>query len=198
MRAVARIYNLKFKAKEGFILSEEDMKRNRTFFVTSMRDPMERVVSSYFFEGLWPDDTPEHNRTMESARSLEDYIDFVTARPLRWKVWLCVSDCFTKWYGTSKVVGNMIRGYDLDTAKERLKRHHMIVRTESMKQPDYWERIMYLLGAENINLTQQGGIYNPGVYNPKNYTHLVSADAMKRLEDINRNDYELMDCLLEK
>jgi hypothetical protein len=183
---------LPFFAKEGTVLTEDNLSYSHTFFITLIRDPFDRIVSSYIFDGFWPEGAFRENKTLDNAITLDEWIDKTQARPLQWS---CVADCFTKWYGTRNISQRMIKGYDIGMAKDRLWRFHMIVCTEYMKQPNYWKIIVYIMGLNDVHLNQQ---LRKGTNKPENTTRFVSKAALERLAGINQQDYDLVDCLFEK
>jgi hypothetical protein len=195
LQQVAQKHNVSFITKEGVVLEEEDMHQNQTLFVTSLRDPIDRIISSYWFEGRWPMKFPEENKTLATALSFDEWFDVCQNKTKKWQ-WFSVSNSYVKWFGTTGTTDDNDIVYDIDTAKQRLSKFHMVLRTEKMSDVKYWDRVTWILDAEDIMTKTNQRHANKGKLRPDNATSMdfISTEDMKRLANVNQLDYKLMEC----
>ena len=87
--------------------------------------------------------------------------------------------------------------YDIETAKHRLNKFHMILRTETLSEENYWNRMTHILDAKDIMTKTIQRHANKGTIRPNNATseEYISVMDMKRLQEWNIQDYALINCL---
>jgi hypothetical protein len=109
---VANNHKWAFDVNEGRSLSPDKAKPSSELWVTALRNPISRALSSYAFEGRWAQchSSNSENRTTANARSLKDWANWANAQQKAphdfdgvklspTMVWHCASNCQTKWFG---------------------------------------------------------------------------------------------------
>lgn len=117
---------------------------SRTLFVTSMRPPVERLLSEYNYEGK--------NGPYFENRTFAEYVrecNNLNNNGRRPKVWSCASECYSKWFGYWPQPNNQV-----DTAKARhVLDGYEIVWLSLLKNPEYVKYLQRRYDAEGIPMT---------------------------------------------
>ncbi len=179
LRRVANKHNLTLKVQEGYPLQESDFhNKSRTLYITTLRDPVERAISSYYFEGQWLE--AGKNRTKESAIGFKTWTEIVNIKPRGRLLWHCASDCYCKWFGSSGEGGVWNR--NVTNAMERLKHFDMVLQTERLKEKNYTANLQILLSTKEIPIGHSNA--KRAAWN----AYEVTESDLAFLEEINQND----------
>ena len=162
LQNVCHKYGLQFVVKEGWVFEPQhalagSYNHNTTLFVTNLRQPIHRIESSYYFEGIWPQ--KEMHRTNETMRTTLEW-DFIvnnaTLTPITWHrpannfLWECTSECYCKWFGGWD---NTNKTLNCSRAHFNLKDHFDVVMVmEQLHDQEYLDNLSKLFQAEDIPL----------------------------------------------
>ena len=139
--------------------------RDDTLYVTHLRDPIQRSLSHFQFEGRWqcsllqkwkkqqhPKTTTTIRPTPQNSHSLEEWIRTEFQRNDEWtgghpptgqkctsRMWMCSTNCYIKWMNYQR--GRCVReleypDYFLKTTLDRLYNYHLIIDMERLFQDD--------------------------------------------------------------
>ena len=175
--------------------------RNDTLYITSIRDPVSRILSSYKFEGRWNCKQLVRNKeyipSRENERSLEDDIQLIDSK---WKnnngctdrkIWRCTTNCYLLWWG--KDFGCLVNETEsYQTALERLTKYDIIIVTERLKDPNYVQGLHSLFGMNKPSLTESRKSFCGPQSKRWNtlYPYQFSNDTIQSLQE--RNQYDNM------
>lgn len=110
-------------------------RQDRTLYLTSIREPVARIKSSYRFEGRWH--IEEKERRLDNAVSFAEWVDRASNTTNTDFVWNCVSNYYIKTLvGYPKRGGEGIGVAELDLAREVLNRFDIVLITEWMSNPE--------------------------------------------------------------
>ena len=151
--------------------------RNDTFYVTNLRAPVARILSSYKYEGRWlckelvqkkknKNNNASFVPTAENSQTLEEYISQYDASSLRINcinatgkssrfLWKCSENCYMRWFAQDfNCLQNPYESYR--TAMEKLMQYHLIVVTERMQDSSYTARLarMFNVHPRTFRTTQ--------------------------------------------
>jgi hypothetical protein len=185
LKQVANKHNLTFVAKEGHLLQDDDF-CNSTLYVTILRDPVDRAISSYWFEGRWPQ--KERNRTDEnSPLDLFNWTSQVNQQTRGKNLWYCASDCYCKWFGSMNGGINVDYNRNVTNALERLSRFDVVVQMERLKDNNYTSALQMVLNATELSVVPRNMGGSSHVHS--NYT--ITKSHSDCLAEMNRNDKAL-------
>jgi hypothetical protein len=185
LKQVANKHNLTFVAKEGHLLQDDDF-CNSTLYVTILRDPVDRAISSYWFEGRWPQ--KERNRTDEnSPLDLFNWTSQVNQQTRGKLLWYCASDCYCKWFGSMNGGINVDYNRNVTNALERLSRFDVVVQMERLKDNNYTSALQMVLNATELSVVPRNMGGSSHVHS--NYT--ITKSHSDCLAEMNRNDKAL-------
>jgi hypothetical protein len=112
--------------------------------ITSLRDPINRIKSSYLFEGRWPQ--TEKIRLTKDAKPFCDWVNDIKNREKTNFLWQCVTNYYIKsLIGFPKLGGDGIGRTELERAKHILECFDIVLIMEWMNLPktvDYLKRIL--------------------------------------------------------
>lgn len=102
-----------------------------SLLLTALRDPVDRIKSSYRFEGRWEQKAEE--RRIESAKPFAQWVEEVVARPNSRRLWVCVSNYYIKTLiGFPSMGSEGIGLEELEAAKRVLRRFDVVLITETL------------------------------------------------------------------
>jgi hypothetical protein len=158
LKKVASYYNLELTMQENKYAMEEVGSAPGTFYVTNLRDPVERAISHFKYEGRWDCRQLVKNHsfvpTKVNARKFEDWKEtngFVPsdcAEPFSFTQ--CAVNCYLQSFsGEGCSRDDWESEYQL--AKERLFRYNMIFVYEKFKDERYIRAIEDFFGVTGFN-----------------------------------------------
>jgi hypothetical protein len=173
--------------------------RQDTLYVVNLRDPVERIISNYKFEGRWECRQMLQNESFvpsyANEQTLEQYLSTTRqdCRP-EFQMWSCVEECYTKWYGKDY-------GCDSDVAKnyqfahDRLRSYDIIVTPDNLNDETYVKQMGMMFGnLGNDVLRRKARIFCSEVSRIANAAFplmKINATTLQQLEQWNVHDTEI-------
>lgn len=152
-------------------------------YVTFIRDPVERVVSEYYFI-LRVQDHGAHSEVVSQNMSLEDYV-----RKGVWLAWNCqtrylrgVPEGFPCFGDTGPV---LLSAEDLETAKENLREHFMVGLTDRFDESLILVKRAFGWRTRDILYVSQK------VDQPRPFREMISDETARLIEAHNEMDIKL-------
>lgn len=175
---------------EGWTLDERHPLPNDAYRITSLRHPIERIKSSYRFEGRWPQQAPERNTA--TALPFGEWVDRILARPPSSRVWECVDNYFVKSLIGYPVAGcSTVDEHDLATAKSVLGRFELILLMSQLSTPTTDRLLSQRFGRATT--VPHDRFPTRAESPPEHDDDLFDAATLARLESLNQLDIELYD-----
>lgn len=208
LRAVAQRHGWTWDVTEGKPAEDPTTcRRNDTLYVTHLRQPVARILSSYKYEGRWKCKQLVQNRTFvptaNNSVTLEEYVADNDASEIRTTrqcdekrhddfLWQCSENCYVRWFG--KDFDCMVDPYkNYQTAREKLMSYHVIIVTEKMKDPLYVKDLTRMFQVPATLFTTQ----LPKWCSPQStqwnkvYPAILRNETLERLERMNQLDTRL-------
>jgi hypothetical protein len=203
---VAMFYNISVVAHEAGA-EELPGTDDDTLYVTHMRDPVERSLSHFKYEGRWTCDNlkdPSFRPTLNNANSLERWVrtefqgslwleqGFSSGLNCRYKAWQCSANCYIKWlnFESGKCVHELEKYSFVQNAMENLFNYHLIIDVKKISSdPEYGEQLERFFGVPglvdmHVNAKCDVRSKKANAQLPLN----VSEELMTELQDRNRLD----------
>lgn len=197
---------LHISQSEGLTFNVTCFTEGPRVFLTSIRDPISRIISSYKYEGhaerlddrMFPGyDTPEELiNQLEAGKELKfrEWVDRVLQRyandPADFKadhVWVDVDNYYIKTLtNRHRDVSKPIDANDLQLAKRILASFDLVVITEWMNQADQTEYMNRMLGT-----TIKMNFPHRQIASTWKHQGLIDDDTLKYLKQLNKYDIEL-------
>ena len=218
---VAKHYNIKIEWIEWSTMEEPgtyyhdgtDMNDDgSTFYVTHLREPIDRSISHFKYNGRWKCKDLSSNGfkpTLDNAAHLETWNETSGHKPIecrtnrnnvQFKNGDCAVDCYTQWFG-----GLSCPQWDVPieqqyrVAMSKLLKYNMIIVIEKLKDPRYVEAIENYFGVKGI--LERGTPYCERKSHKANYAMplVVKNETREKLTELNKVDlrlyHEITDCL---
>jgi len=204
LKKVAGTYNMTFKGFEGGYI-ELPGTRNDTLYVTHIRNPVERAMSHYKYEGRWKcvwlvNDEPQKLRpegwepTFENSNTLENWMREKCTTKNEY-MWHCFSNCFIRWLnhpiGHCDDEGSQFANATLyQSALDKAQKFHLIIQTEKLRENDYVESLGNYFGVSPDILKKKNRIYCDDESKAANkaYPANVTDAHIKTLSELNVAD----------
>jgi len=190
VRELAKEYSIDSSVAEGHSLDAADHFGTAAteLHLTSLRDPIARIKSSYLFEGRWPQEA--RVRSPADAVPFDVWVDQVRARPPSSFLWVCVSNYYVKsLIGYPAIGGDKISRSELDLAKRILEKFDIVLICEWMSRPQTND---YLAAILNFTMPVPHTRYPTAVPNPELDLEEIFDDVtIRQLVDDNSIDTEL-------
>ena len=194
---------------EGLTFNTTCFTERPQVFLTSMRDPISRIISSYKYEGrlerfdrrMFPKfEIPEELKDLAAGREeprpilFRQWVDNVMARyasdPPEFKadhIWVDVDNYYIKTLvNRYRDVSQPINEKDLEMAKKVLSGFDLVVITEWMSnrdQTDYWNAVLGTKIYMDFPFRQTSSNWR--------YANLLDDDTIAYLKELNKYDIEL-------
>eukprot|EP00986_Skeletonema_menzelii_P015795 scaffold12700_cov142-Skeletonema_menzelii.AAC.5 len=213
---VAKTYGIKIEWIEWSPMEEPGTKFDKedTFYVTHLREPIDRSISHFKYNGRWPcqklvkgDFVP----TEENAYKLETWNetnghnskDSCRGRHTTgFKLGDCAINCYTQWFGGLNCPQwEVPMEQQYEVAMSKLLKYNLVVVIEKLRDPKYVQAIEGFFGVEGLlergvpfceRKSHQANEENPLV---------VLNETRARLTELNRLDlklyHEISDCLAD-
>jgi hypothetical protein len=218
---VAKYYNIKIEWIEWSTMEEPgtyyhdgtDIEDDGgTFYVTHLREPIDRSISHFKYNGRWKCkdlSSNEFKPTLDNAAHLETWNETSGHKPIEcrtnrndiiFKNGDCAVDCYTQWYG-----GLSCPNWDVPieqqyrVAMSKLLKYNMIIVIEKLKDPKYVKAIENYFGVKGI--LERGTPYCERKSHKANYAMplVVRNETRDKLTLLNKVDlrlyHEITDCL---
>lgn len=159
LKRVASHYNIDLTIQEHKYAKEEVGSSPGTFYITNLRDPVERSISHFKYEGRWDCKQLVKNRTFvatkANARKFEDWKETNGFVP---------SDCYEPFSFTNCAINCYIQSFsgegcssdewksEYQLARERLSRYNLIFVYEKFKDTQYIKSIEDFFGVDGLDL----------------------------------------------
>lgn len=210
LKAVAAKYDLELIANEA-TRQEEPGSRNDTLYMVNLREPVARALSQYKYDVRWNCKNMTNTRlpgtkwgknasntsfTYDNEFTLEQFLEKDQEQMRNNRLWVCSHSCYQRWYGQDyNCIGS---GRTYMSTLERLMKYHLIVITEKLHDPQYWEG---LTGMFNVSISSKGKMPwcdKESKYWNKLYPAVLPNETVHKLRERNRDDislyHELCDC----
>ena len=204
---VATELNLTLVVAEGTVL-EPAGERTDTIYVTHVRDPVQRWISQYEYEGRWSCTTtqlrnPHFRPTRRNSRALQDYLlqDKVVSTPAtttsclnKTRLWTCSENCFVRWLAMPMdLCGDMTYPILENRAWEVANRYHAIIHVEWLKDPWYVKRMEHFFGVRGlVNRRSEMFCWNETKAANQAVPMKYSSSTIDYLKHRNHYDYSLL------
>lgn len=159
LKKVASQYNIDLTIQENKYAMEEVGSAPGTFYVTNLRDPVERSISHFKYEGRWDCRQLVKNHsfvpTKANARKFQDWKEtngFVTSdcdEPFSFTN--CAVNCYVQSFSGEGCSSNDWES-EYQLARDRLFRYNLILVYERFKDPMYIQSIEKYFGVDGFNM----------------------------------------------
>jgi len=192
-----RKMGLQVKMAEGQAPPPGKYSRPDTLMVTSLRDPVERAISSYNYEGRWrgAGRVPFKERTLSNSVTLRHWMDFTEKWLQRrncMEVWWCAQNCFTRWFsGRCKVTEE-----DACTAMRHIMSFDIVITTDEMKNETIVKHLMECMNTTTPIRFVPAWLETIQAKSLRRFPYNLSAATLRLARERNDLDFRLIDCVL--
>lgn len=188
-----------------------------TFYVTHIREPIERSISHFKYNGRWPCKTLMRSAfvpTEENAMTLETWNETQGHEPKKechrdrktketvFFLGDCAVNCYTQWFGgLSCPRWDVPMELQYTVAMSKLLKYNLIIVIDKLHDPRYVEAIETFFGV--TGLLERGNPFCEKKSHKANAAHplVVRNETRARLVELNEFDlklyHEITDCLKE-
>ena len=201
IQKVASHYKLNLHMQEVKHASfhEEVGSRNDTIYITNIRDPVERSISHFKYEGRWDCRQMIHNKsyvaTLDNARDFREWNETHGFVPSECDVPFVFTKCAVQCYiqtfsGAGCTLDDWMSEYNL--AFERLCNYNLILVYDNFKDPSYVNAIEEFFGVKGFNKHHEEMFCGPQSWEANKRVPLkTSYEHMLKLEYANHMDNRL-------
>ena len=167
LKKVAQTHNIHLHIQENKYAREEVGSHPGTMYVTNLRDPVERSISHFKYEGRWNcrqmiKDASHYTPTLQNARKFEQWNSTGGFKPSpcdeSFSFHECAVNCYIQSFsGQGCTRDEWKTQYAL--AQERLFRYNLIFVYEKFKDPKYVEAIEQYFGVEQGSFNQESNYW---------------------------------------
>eukprot|EP00574_Skeletonema_japonicum_P001359 CAMPEP_0201739416 /NCGR_PEP_ID=MMETSP0593-20130828/45773_1 /ASSEMBLY_ACC=CAM_ASM_000672 /TAXON_ID=267983 /ORGANISM="Skeletonema japonicum, Strain CCMP2506" /LENGTH=379 /DNA_ID=CAMNT_0048233687 /DNA_START=428 /DNA_END=1567 /DNA_ORIENTATION=- len=216
---VAQHYNIHLEWIEWNTMEEPGLLQHfdkpDTFYVTHVREPIERSISHFKYNGRWPCKTMlkrEFVPTLENALTLESWNETQGHVPKKqchynrkenttaFYLGDCAVNCYIQWFGgLSCPRWKVPMEQQYEVAMSKLLKYNLIVVIDKLHDPRYVEAMEQFFGVRGI--LERGKPFCERMSHKTNEEHplVVREETKARLIELNRLDlklyHEITDCL---
>mmetsp|Transcript_2886 Transcript_2886/g.5851 ORF Transcript_2886/g.5851 Transcript_2886/m.5851 type:complete len:367 (-) Transcript_2886:246-1346(-) len=213
LRTVAQYYGLEFEQNEWTAMEEPGTFENSTFYVTSLREPIDRSISHFKYEGRWNCKSNLMNHSFipseSNANKLETWqysgghsrhVCRKKKKKTRFFLGLCAVNCYTQWYsGLSCPEWNIPFIQQYQVARKRVFRYNMIIVMEMLKDPKYVQAIEKFFGVAGVTIRKMPYCEKESHEANRLIPLVVSDEYRENMTSLNQLDiklyHQLTDCL---
>mmetsp|Transcript_12432 Transcript_12432/g.27172 ORF Transcript_12432/g.27172 Transcript_12432/m.27172 type:complete len:444 (-) Transcript_12432:911-2242(-) len=210
---VAHHHGLEFQVDEWTAAEEPSTSDKETFYVAHLREPVDRAISHFKYQGRWNcRDLIKMRRkdnpfvpTEDNAQKLESWShtgghNETTCNDGSFKMGNCAVNCYTQWFtGLSCPAFNITTEVQYEVAKSRLLRYNFVVILEKLHDPEYAAAVERYFGVKGVLQTRSAFCervsHNANILNPLH----IKNDTLARLKQLNEVDSrlynEMSECL---
>jgi len=188
-----------------------DKPDEETFYVTHLREPIDRSISHFKYNGRWPCKTMIKNDfvpTEENANKLEMWNETGGHEPKtschnrnqKFRLGDCAVNCYTQWFGGLNCVRWQVPIEEqYKVAMSKLLKYNLVVVIEKLRDPDYVHAIESFFGVTGI--LKRGTPFCERISHKANTETplIIRNETRARLTELNRVDLKLYhaitDCL---
>ena len=184
-KQMAKQQGMKLIVQEGVVLDTSVFRNPTYLFVTSLRPPIDRILSSYVFEGRWSQIS--RNRTTHNATPLDVWINKTVKKQNNHhrRVWQCVQNCYCTWFGgLPNAACGEVR---MMAALNNLNQFHFVVDTTRLQKNI--DSLHKQLGWPTIQLKRRWAKPNPS--STWHDAFNISESSMLSLLKLNNQDQVL-------
>lgn len=211
---VAHHHGLEFAQDEWTEAEEPGTHDSPTFYVTHLREPIDRSISHFKYQGRWKREqlikmnTYDFVPTEDNAMKLESWnatgghspIVCQENNPKFFKLGECAINCYTQWFsGLSCPQYNISTSDQYRVANAKLLRYNFIVVLEMLKYPDYALAVENFFGVPGVTQRRPMACQRRSRQANKMIPLMIKNETAERLIDLNEFDNdlyrELTDCL---
>lgn len=151
---VAGKYGLQYEHVEGRNFGNNDSPA--TFYVTNMREPVQRTISSYKFEDRWPCEKLVHDKTFlpsldNQSKNLDEFVDrdveISKSNRTQPGLWHCASNCHVRWLSGDYYT---VSEHSASKAREKLYQYNLIIDADRLADSRYVRRIERLFDCTGM------------------------------------------------
>jgi len=218
---VASHYNMELKATEWTAMEDPGTKLdNATFYVTHLREPVDRAISHFKYQGRWicPNlINKNYSPSEENAEKLETWNQTGGHVPFQCRarkqedngrkfkaphfmLGECAVNCYSQWFSGLSCPEWGIPAYQqYQVAKEKLLKYNLVVVIEKLRDPKYVQAVEDIFGVPGI--TERGNPFceRPSHLANKNHPLIVHNNTREKLTRLNQVDikfyHEMTSCL---
>jgi hypothetical protein len=158
LKKVSKSFDLEFVAKEGFAF-ESPTTRNDTLYVTHLRDPIQRTLSHYRYEGRWPcavlkNKTATKKNSVDLSEWLEsDHFYESLCRHRARPLWKCSWNCFTRWLAMPYTYCEDVSPeWLVQRALETARQYHLIIDIDRLEtNSEYVTKLEEFFGLPGLS-----------------------------------------------
>lgn len=197
MKKVAIQHQLPLIVREGFVVNDSEIQQPGTFTITSLREPVSRALSSYQFEGAWPQMANSSFRAANPPLSLREWaMRREASRPLKSQsfLWQCAGNCYCKWFGLRELgtheesrIWNQSLSDKCAHARATLEHFDLVVPSERLSDPTFMGDLSFTL---NTSLS-------PSLLRPTRTSRtsalVINESDVALLKELNQLDTRLFD-----
>lgn len=201
LEKVTAHYNINLEVQEfkHASYSEEVGSRNDTIYITNIRDPVERAVSHFKYDGRWDCRQMVYNEsfvaTKENAKPFNTWNETQGFEPsecdVPFSLYSCAVQCYIQTFtGVGCTSDNWFTEYNM--AHDRLLRYNLILIYDKFKDPQYVEAVEDFFGVKGFNKGTVDMFCGPQAHEANERIPLkVSFEHVLKLTYLNEMDNRL-------
>lgn len=197
---VAAHYSLHLEMQEFIHASREEEvgSRNDTFYITNLRDPVERAISHFKYEGRWDCRQLALNKSYvaneDNARLFEEWNETNGFLPSHCDVPFEFTNCAVQCYiqsfsGEGCTYDNWFMEYNV--AHDRLLRYNMILMYDKFRDERYIRAVEDFFGVEGFNKPSDMFCGEQAEEANKRHPLVVKFESVLKLTKLNEMDNRL-------
>lgn len=210
---VAHHHGLEFAQDEWNEAEDPGTHDVPTFYVTHLREPIDRTMSHFKYQGRWScrdqlikmikDEfipTEENAKKLETWNATGGHSPIHCDNPNVFKLGECAVNCYTQWFsGLSCPQHDIPVTEQYQIASAKLLRYNFIIILDMLGDPDYAKAVENFFGVPGVTAKRGAACQRKSRQANKMVPLVIKNETMERLIDLNKVDIglykELTDCL---